>query len=104
MAIVSQENILSILTTFNPWWQNGVVPKAFVKEFHRSSYYTCRKSLLSDLRRIVVMSGARRTGKTTIMYQLIHDLLEQNLEGVQRWAGGTGLGGCQVDDARGRGF
>ena len=40
MAIVSQENILSILTTFNPWWQNGVVPKAFVKEFHRSSYYT----------------------------------------------------------------
>lgn len=63
MAIVSQENILSILTTFNPWWQNGVVPKAFLKEFHRSSYYTCRKSLLSDLRRIVVMSGARRTGK-----------------------------------------
>lgn len=80
MAIVSQENILSILTTFNPWWQNGVVPKAFVKEFHRSSYYTCRKSLLSDLRRIVVMSGARRTGKTTIMYQLIHDLLEQGVK------------------------
>lgn len=80
MAIVSQENILSILTTFNPWWQNGVVPKAFLKEFHRSSYYTCRKSLLSDLRRIVVMSGARRTGKTTIMYQLIHDLLEQGVK------------------------
>lgn len=49
MAIVSQENILSILTTFNPWWQNGVVPKAFVKEFHRSSYYTCRANHFSAI-------------------------------------------------------
>lgn len=79
MAIVNQENILSILTNFNPWWKSGVVPKAFVKDFKRSGYYVCKKSLQSDLRRIVVMSGARRTGKTTIMYQIISDLLNDGV-------------------------
>ena len=76
MAVVSRENILSILTSYNQWWQTGVVPKAFIKDFKRCGYYTCRKALKSDLRRIVVMSGARRTGKTTIIYQTISDLLE----------------------------
>ena len=76
MPIVTQENILSILTSFNTWWQTGIVPKGYLKEFKRSGYYTCKKKMESDLRRIVVMSGARRTGKTTIMYQIISDLLQ----------------------------
>ena len=77
MAIVNEGNILSILSTMNPWWQMGIIPQAQVKNFRRNGYYTCKKALESDLRRIVVMSGARRTGKTTIMYQLISDLLAQ---------------------------
>lgn len=80
MPIVNQENILSILTSFNPWWQTGIVPKGYLKEFKRSGYYTCKKKMESDLRRIVVMSGARRTGKTTIMYQIISDLLNSGVK------------------------
>ena len=80
MAIVNEGNILSILSTMNPWWQTGIVPQAQVKNFRRNGYYTCKKALGSDLRRIVVMSGARRTGKTTIMYQLISDLLVQGVK------------------------
>lgn len=80
MAVVSRENILSILTSYNQWWQSGIVPKAFLKDFKRCGYYTCRKALKSDLRRIVVMSGARRTGKTTIIYQTISDLLEEGVK------------------------
>ena len=80
MAIVNRENILSILVNYNRWWQSGIVPKEFIKDFKRCGYYTSKKALNSDLRRIVVMSGARRTGKTTIMYQLIADLLEKGIK------------------------
>lgn len=80
MPIVNDGNILSILSTMNPWWQTGIVPKTLLKDFKRNGYYTCKKALGSDLRRIVVMSGARRTGKTTIMYQLISDLLTEGVK------------------------
>lgn len=80
MAIVNTANILSILTNMNPWWMTGMLPRSQVKEFKRNGYYTCKKALESDIRRIVVMSGARRTGKTTIMYQIISDLLESGVK------------------------
>ncbi len=80
MAIVSQENVLSVMASFNPWWQSGVVPKGFVKEFRRNGYYTCKKAFLNEIRRIVVMSGARRTGKTTIVYQIIDELLTSGIK------------------------
>ncbi len=80
MAIVSQENVLSVMASFNPWWQSGVVPKGFVKEFRRNGYYTCKKAFLNEIRRIVVMSGARRTGKTTIVYQIIDKLLTSGIK------------------------
>lgn len=80
MPIVNTADILSILTNMNPWWQSGVIPKYLLKDFKRNGYYTCKKALDSDIRRIVVMSGARRTGKTTIMYQLVSDLLESGVK------------------------
>ena len=60
--------------------QTGVVPKGFLRDFKRCAYYVCRKALKSDLRRIVVMSGARRTGKTTVIYQTIADLLNEGVK------------------------
>ena len=80
MAIVSQEKILSVVASFNPWWQSGSVPKIFVKEFKRNGYYTCKQAFFNEIRRIVVMSGARRTGKTTIVYQIIDDLLNAGVK------------------------
>lgn len=80
MPIVNEANILSILSTMNPWWQTEIVPRTQIKQFKRNGYYTCKKALESDLRRIVVMSGARRTGKTTIMYQVISDLLSDGIK------------------------
>lgn len=80
MSIINRENILSILTNMNPWWNTGVLPKVYNKSFKRNGYYTCKKAIENDIRRIVVMSGARRTGKTTIMYQLIADLLDSGVK------------------------
>ena len=80
MAIVNRENILTLLANYNPWWQTGSVPNKFLKEFRRCGYYSCQKALQSDIRRMVLMSGARRTGKTTILYQIIADLLAQGMK------------------------
>lgn len=80
MPIVNQENMLSILMKMNPWWQSGIVPKNLLKKFKRNCYFTCKKVLFNPIRRTVVMSGARRTGKTTVMYQLISDLLNDGVK------------------------
>ncbi len=80
MAVISQENILSILNNFNEWWKTGAVPPALLKPFKRGVYYTCKEAFGSDIRRTVVLSGARRTGKTTVVYQIIDDLLKDGVK------------------------
>lgn len=80
MPIINQQNIITILSSFNQWWYTGTVSGGLAKSFRRNQFYVCAKALNSDIRRIVVMSGARRTGKTTIVYQIINDLLESGVK------------------------
>jgi len=76
----SKESILNLLYSYNPWWNTGVVQKDFNKPMHRVAYYEGKKAFHnSDIRRIVLLSGARRTGKTTIMYQTIANLIENGV-------------------------
>ena len=68
--------ILKVLSGFNPWWKTGMVHPDFVKAYRRFAYYEAMKRLdQPDIRRSVVLSGARRVGKTTIQYQMIQTLL-----------------------------
>ena len=76
MAIVTDENVLNLLFSYNPWWQTGSVQKEFIKEMKRFAYYEALKTMLNrDIRRSAILCGARRTGKTTIMYQAIDHLI-----------------------------
>lgn len=80
MSITSNENIIKLLYSYNPWWRTGIVPKEMTKPTKRFAYnesITWLKS--SEFRRFVILSGARRVGKSTIMYQMIDTLLEQNI-------------------------
>lgn len=61
------------LNFHNPWWLTGTVPKALDLPFHRKQFYSLQENLKLD--RILVLKGPRRTGKTTIFYQLISHLL-----------------------------
>ncbi len=80
MAITSKERILKVLRSFNPWWVSGTVSAAFQKQYKRFAYYEAMKRMNSDeIRRTVVITGARRVGKTTIEYQMIQNLLEQGI-------------------------
>ena len=84
MSITSKEQILKVLRSFNPWWISGTVSSAFQKQYKRFAYYEAMKRLqTSDIRRIVVITGARRVGKTTIEYQMIQNLLENGVSPQQ---------------------
>ena len=80
MPIVTQENILKLLYSSNPWWRDGVLPKEFSRPTKRFAYNEALKVLQhTDLRRHAILSGARRVGKTTILYQMIEELIAQNV-------------------------
>ena len=80
MPIFSEEKLLNLLIQYNPWWKTGSVNEKFNPPQHRYAYFEIKKILeRKEKRRFVVLSGARRVGKTTIMFQLISDLLKQGI-------------------------
>ena len=84
MAITTRESILKVLRSFNPWWSNGAVNPALVRDYKRFAYYEAMKRLSdSEIRRSVVLTGTRRVGKTTIEYQMIDALLRDGVSPQQ---------------------
>ncbi len=61
-----------ILNQFNPWWQSGIIPPNLIGK-PRQIFTTLQESL--ELRQMTIISGVRRVGKTTLMFQLIDYLL-----------------------------
>ena len=59
---------------FNPWWFTGKVPEELLQNYRRKLFYKIMGSL--EKRYVVSIVGLRRTGKTTIMFQIIQTLLE----------------------------
>jgi len=80
MTITSSENILRILYSYNPWWREGYFPQDLSKPVKRVVYYQAFELLMHPtIRRYVILSGARRVGKTTILYQMIETLLKNQI-------------------------
>ena len=64
------------IINFNTWWETGTVNDT--PDYKRPLFYELTKYL--DERQIIVIYGLRRTGKTTIIYQLIDYLLKNNIK------------------------
>lgn len=80
MDIINEENILKLLYSYNPWWNTDIISTDFAKEMKRFAFFEAKEKLFNkDIRRTVVLSGARRTGKTTIMYQMVEYLLKEDI-------------------------
>lgn len=80
MAIMDSSRVLKVLSSFNPWWVTGALHPGFFKSYKRFAYYEAMKRLdQTDIRRTVVLSGARRVGKTTIQFQMIQALLDRGV-------------------------
>ncbi len=68
------------LEEFNPWWVNGKVDLELALSFKRDIFIEIEKHLSKKF--IVALTGLRRIGKTTIMYQLINKLIQDKIEPV----------------------
>ena len=80
MAIIEKDAVLRVLIAYNPWWKTGAVARGASKEYRRFAYYEAMERLKEkSIRRTIVLTGARRVGKTTIQYQMISTLLEQGV-------------------------
>lgn len=66
-----------MLFEFNPWWEYGEVPRELNPPLKRELFGKLIRGL--SKRRIDVVVGLRRVGKTTLMYQLIHHLIENGV-------------------------
>lgn len=63
-------DLLDVLVALNPWWSG----KGFDTGIRRERYFSTIKRFLTS-GEIVVLSGVRRAGKTTLLYQIIDDLI-----------------------------
>jgi len=67
-----------ILTIFNPWWKTGKVKKELSCEFRRDLFSEIVEFL--STRQIIALFGLRRTGKSTILFQLIEEFIKREVE------------------------
>jgi predicted AAA+ superfamily ATPase len=76
--LIEHQELVSVLQGFNPWWAGRALP---VPAFRRLAFEACRTYLTNPtLKRAVLLSGPRRVGKTTVLYQLAEDLLAGGVE------------------------
>ncbi len=61
------------LKLLNDWWISGKVKKELVKEYRRPVFEEVYNKL-TKYKEVIVLTGLRRVGKSTIMYQLIDEL------------------------------
>ena len=66
-----------ILYRYNPWWEEEYMPASFLE---RKRIFGNLKNTL-ETRQVVILTGLRRVGKTTLMKQLVNHLIgEQGID------------------------
>ncbi len=68
---------LDALVEANGWWKTGAVKKQFVPGVRRGLYHELLKE--AGTRQMTAVIGLRRTGKSTLFYQLIQQLLDNGV-------------------------
>lgn len=75
---VSKEELIAILTQFNPWWRGEAI--ADLPKWKRAAYRELHTWMSAPpAPRAVLLSGARQIGKTTLMLQAIDALLHEGV-------------------------
>lgn len=80
MAIVSSAQLIKVLQQYNPWWRNPDLISLETKPQKRNVYFETVKTINHpSIRRFAVLSGARRVGKTTVLFQVIKKLIDESI-------------------------
>ncbi len=64
---------ISSLERFNTWWRSGRVNNSLLQGYRRHLFSDIQKYI--SLRQAILIYGLRRVGKSTLLYQMINDLL-----------------------------
>jgi predicted AAA+ superfamily ATPase len=76
--LFSRDDVLRVLHGFNPWWSRRTMT---LPTFRRAIYGACRRHLESrSAQFVLLLSGLRGTGKTTMLLQLATDLVAAGAE------------------------
>ncbi len=67
--------ISNVLINLNEWWKSGEVNEKLAKPYRRKIFAEASR-ILNNYRQILMLTGLRRVGKSTLIYQLIEDLLK----------------------------
>ena len=77
--MLGEAQVKQMLGEYNPWWYSEHYAET-TPEVRRRAYHETLDILMNEeVRRFVVLSGARRIGKTTVMRQVISHLLQQGV-------------------------
>ena len=69
---------LTTIMRYNDWWETGHPRKELVMPYRRPQFKSILKYI--DDRQILLLYGLRRVGKTTLLYQIIDELLSRGVE------------------------
>ena len=73
-----ETNLKSLILEQNPWLSSGKVPDYFAPPTERPIGKYLWKYILDSSKHVIIL-GARRVGKTTVMYQTVKHLLREKI-------------------------
>jgi predicted AAA+ superfamily ATPase len=75
---ISQQDLMSVLAELNPWWRGAMIPD--LPTWHRAAFHELFNWVYSPpAPRAILLSGARQVGKTTLILQIIENLLNKGV-------------------------
>ena len=75
---IPREELISILFAFNPWWKR--IPVRDLPKWHRGAFLELMQWIEAPpVSRVVLLSGPRQVGKTTLILQAIQKLLDSGV-------------------------
>ena len=72
------EILVERMAPLNPWWAAGSVPARLLKEFRRRGHAALARHM--EKPEAQTLLGARRVGKTTMLYHLVADLVSSGTD------------------------
>src|SRR3989338_5042734 len=66
-----------IMQLLNPWWKSNSISPDLAKPLKRKKVYE-RIESLSKNRQVLILTGLRRVGKSTLLYQTLGEQLKKN--------------------------
>jgi predicted AAA+ superfamily ATPase len=74
---MNEADVLRTLSRMNTWWDGDEVPGSLLQAEHRRLDFYHLSGRIHDDRQVLTIRGPRQVGKTTVVGQLIHRLLER---------------------------